>query len=95
MWARIATFEGGDTERLRALNEERMASGTLETPEGMRSGMVLQGDKRLFVSFFDSREAIEAAEAGFERMGDDIPEDVRGRRLSVEVYEVVWEREAS
>jgi hypothetical protein len=24
-------------------------------------------------------------------MGDDIPEDVRGRRTSVDVYDVVWE----
>jgi hypothetical protein len=23
-------------------------------------------------------------------MGDDIPEDIRGRRTSVDVYEVVW-----
>ena len=92
MYARVATFEGGDDERLRELNEQRMGDGTLNPPQGLQRAMVMSGGgKRLFVSFFDSREAIEAAEARFESMGDEIPEDVRGRRLSVDVYEVVWE----
>ena len=53
--------------------------------------MVLQGDKRLFVTFFDSREAMQAAEQRFEEMGNEIPEDVRGRRVSVDTYEVVMD----
>ena len=48
--------------------------------------------QRLFISFFDSREAIEAAEAGFDAMGDTIPEEVRGRRTSVGVYEVGFDQ---
>ena len=92
MYARVATFEGGDDERLRQLNEQRMSDGTLNPPEGLERAMVLSGGgRRLFVSFFDSREAIEAAEQRFESMGDEIPEEVRGRRLAVDVYEVVWE----
>jgi hypothetical protein len=47
--------------------------------------------KRLFITFFDSREALDAAEAGFDAMGDTIPEEVRGRRTSVAVYEVAYE----
>ena len=57
--------------------------------------MVLQDPatgRRLFVTFFDSREAIDAAEQRFEAMGDEIPEDIRGRRTSVDTYEVVWSR---
>jgi hypothetical protein len=50
------------------------------------------GGKRLFISFFDSREALDAAEARFESMGDEIPEDVRGRRTSVAVYEVSFDQ---
>jgi hypothetical protein len=93
MFARVATFEGGDLERIRDLNNERQAQG-LTPPEGVRRVLVLQGDEqRLFVTFFDSREAIAAAEPGFESMGDEIPEDVRGRRLSVDVYEVVYDGE--
>src|SRR5436190_17254779 len=96
MFARIASFEGGDTERLRELNQEQIESGALDLPPGIRRAMVLDdgsGAKRMFVTFFDSREAIEAAEQRFESMGDETPEDVRGRRTGVDVYEVVWERE--
>lgn len=94
MFARVASFEGGDTQRLRQMNDERMASGSANLPEGMRRALLLADQasgRRLFVTFFDSREAIDAAEARFESMGDEIPEDIRGRRTSVDVYEVVMD----
>jgi hypothetical protein len=91
MFARVATFEGGDVHRLRRMNEEAMQTGQLEPPAGMRRAMILQGDRRLFITFFDSREAIDAAEARFEQMGDEIPEEIRGRRVSVDVYEVLFD----
>ena len=97
MYARIASFEGGDNDRLQQLNEERMQSGQMEAPDGMKRAMVLadkDGNRRLFVTFFDSREQVDAAEEGFDRMGDTIPEDVRGRRTSVDVYEVMFDRSA-
>ena len=96
MFARVAAFEGGDNDQLRELNEERMSSGRLELPAGVRRAMVLAGsggESRLFITFFDSREAVAAAEQQFEHMGDEMPEDARGRRTSVEVYEVVWDHE--
>lgn len=96
MFARVASFEGGDPERLRAMNEEAASSGTMDPPAGTKSAMVLQdwaNDRRLFVTFFDSREALEAAESRFESMGDEIPEEIRGRRTAVDVYEVVWQAE--
>jgi len=95
VFARVASFEGGDNERLRQMSEEAMASGEMNPPEGIRRVLMLDDDagkKRLFISFFDSREAIEAAEARFESMGDEIPEDVRGRRTSVIVYEVALDQ---
>lgn len=91
MYARIASFEGGNIERLRELNEQRLETGAADLPDGVRHALELasrNGDKRLFVTLFDSREAIEAAEQRFEEMGDEIPQDVRGRRASVEVYDV-------
>jgi hypothetical protein len=89
MFARVTRHDGGDTEKLRAMNEERMASDNLGLPDGCRRAMVLAGEgHRLFITFFDSKAAIEAAEPRFEAMGDEYPEDVRGRRTSVEVYEV-------
>ena len=97
MFARVASFEGGDAEQLRELNEERMSAGTMELPAGLKSAMVLQdsaNDRRLFITFFDTHEAIAAAEQRFEAMGDEIPEDIRGRRTSVDTYEVVWSQDA-
>jgi len=94
MWVRIASFEGGDTERLRQMNEEAMSSGTMDTPEGMTRALVLvdsDRNRRQFITFFETREQIEAAAEKFEQMGDTIPEEVRGRRTSVDVYEVVYE----
>lgn len=96
MYARVASFEGGDTERLNQLNEERMKSGEMTPPEGMKRVLLLaDGDtnRRQFVAFFDTRENLAAAEEGFDKMGDEIPEDVRGRRTSVAVYEVVLDQE--
>ena len=94
MYARIASFEGGDDDRLQQINQERMDAGTMKTPEGMKSAMVLADrakGRRLFISFFDSEDAIRAAEQQFEAMGEEIPEDVRGRRIAVDVYEVVFQ----
>src|SRR5205823_3606211 len=45
--------------------------------------------KRKFLAFFESRDALEAAEAGFDRQGDTIAEEIRGKRTSVHYYEVV------
>ena len=70
-----------------------MASGTMNPPAGVKRAMVLQGPRRLFVTFFDSREELEAAQERFERMGDEIPEEIRGKRVSVDVYEVVFDGE--
>jgi hypothetical protein len=88
MWARVATFEGVDIERMR--EEASRPSGTM--PEGMRGAFGLadaESGRQLFITLFDSREAIEAAEPTFEQMGDEISEEIRGRRVSKEYYEVL------
>jgi hypothetical protein len=92
MWVRVATFEGGDTEKLDQLMDERMSSGEMPPPEGMQTVLILDdkdATKRKFLAFFDSRDALEAAEAGFDRQGETIPEEVRGKRTSVHYYEVL------
>lgn len=91
MWVRVATFEGGDTEKLDRMLEERMSSGEMTPPEGMSSILILDdkdAKKRKFFAFFDSRESLEAAEAGFDQQGDAIPEELRGKRTTVHYYEV-------
>ena len=92
MWVRVATFEGADREKIDKLMAEQMSSGEMVSPDGMTSALILDEEgarKRKFFAFFDSREAVEAAEAGFDRQGDTIPEEVRGKRTSVHYYEVL------
>jgi hypothetical protein len=92
MWVRVATFEGGDTEKLDALVQERMSSGEMTPPEGLSSVLILDdadANKRKFLAFFDSRDTLDAAEDGFDRQGDEIPEEIRGKRTSVHFYDVV------
>ena len=92
MWVRVATFEGGDTEKLDKLMDERMSSGEMTPPEGMSSVLVLDdkdAKKRKFLAFFESRDTLEAAEAGFDKQGDTIPEEIRGKRTTVHYYDVV------
>lgn len=92
MWVRVATFEGGDTEKLDRLMDERMSSGEMTPPDGMSSVLILDdkdAKKRKFLAFFESRDAVEAAEAGFDQQGDTIPEEIRGKRTSVHYYDVV------
>jgi hypothetical protein len=94
MYARVASFQGGDNDRLQQMNQERMESGQMQSPDGMKRAMVLadrEANTRLFIAFFDNREQVDAASERFEQMGDEIPEDVRGRRTSVDVYEVVFD----
>ena len=91
MWVRVATFEGVDKQKMEEVMQERMSSGGMATPPGMNSVLILDdtdAKKRKFLAFFDSREALDAAEAGFEQMGETIPEDVRGKRTSVHYYDV-------
>jgi hypothetical protein len=87
MWARVASFEGTDVQRMRI--ESRRPPD--EIPEEFRGFLNLVDEetgRQMFITLFDSREAIEATEQWFERMGDQVPEEVRGRRVSKEYWEV-------
>jgi hypothetical protein len=92
MYARVASFDQRDADVVDDLIgsvRERVSSG--QAPPGAKSLLMLvdrAGGKSLGISFFESEDAIREAEPAFERMGDEIPEQVRGRRTSVEVYEV-------
>lgn len=91
MHARVAAFEG-DTSRIDDLIgtiRERMSSGD-DIPGAKRFLMLIDrgSGTSLGITFFESEEAIRAAAPIFERMGDEVPEELRGRRTSVEIYEV-------
>ena len=95
MIARIATFEGGDAEEMRRINNQMLVERSAALPSGLRRVMVLMRDDSRWsvVSFFDDEEAAGAAEARFEEMGDEIPEHVRGKRVSLDSYEVAFDVE--
>jgi hypothetical protein len=92
MFARVATFENRDVTRVDELVElvrSRAVPGD-EIPDAIRHVMLLDPRDRsaLGVTFFDSEDALRAAEPAFEKLGTEIPETARGRRTSVSVYEV-------
>jgi hypothetical protein len=89
MWARVASFEGTDVERMRSEAGRRPPEELI--PAGLRGVLSLvdaDAGRQLFITFFDSRAQIEAAEVQFEQMGDRFPEELRGRRVSRDYYEV-------
>jgi hypothetical protein len=91
MFARVATFENRDVTRVDELVElVRTRAVPGEIPEAVRHVMLLDPRDRsaLGVTFFDSEDALRAAEPAFEKLGAEIPETARGRRTSVSVYEV-------
>jgi hypothetical protein len=91
MFVRVAKFEGGDMDRLRE-EQPRFES---EGPSSMRGHLILFDDssnRRMFLSFYDSREDAEEADRQLDAMGDSIPEEIRGRRLSHTIYEAVHAR---
>jgi hypothetical protein len=86
----VASFEGTDVARMR---DEARRPPPGEMPEGLRGALGLadaESGRQLFITLFDSREAMEAAEPWFEQMGDEIPEELRGRRVSREYWEVAF-----
>ena len=95
MIARIATFEGGDADEMYRINNEMLVKRSAELPPGVRRVMVLRKDESRWsvISFFDSEEDAAAAEQRFEELGDEIPESARGRRVSLETYEVAFDVE--
>lgn len=95
MIARLATFEGGDAEEMRRINNELLVERSSSLPDGMLRVMVLMKDDTRWsvISFFDDEESARAAEARFEEMGDEIPESVRGRRVGLETFEVAFDVE--
>jgi hypothetical protein len=95
MIARVARFEGGDAEEMRRRNNDMLVERATELPGGILRVMVLMKDESTWsvISFFDSEEAAVAAEGRFEQMGDEIPESVRGKRISLESFEVAFDVE--
>ena len=93
MFARVATFEGGDLEQARSVNNDILVNDPSRLPAGVKRVMVLEGDQRLIITFFETREALEASEQKFEQLGDEIDESVRGKRVGLATYELLFDME--
>ena len=95
MYARVAAFENRDPSRVDELIDtvkERAQEGQ-DFPDAKRALMLVDrtAGTALGITFFETEEAITQAEPAFERLGDEIPEELRGTRTSLDTYEVVIE----
>jgi hypothetical protein len=93
MYARIAFFEDHDPSQIDELMrrlEERSRHHQEVLPESRAFlGLVdRERGKSIGITFFDSREAMEASETALAQFPQTYPESVKGRRVAVEVYEV-------
>ena len=94
MYARVASFENRDpslADQLIGQIREGSERARERMPDARGALMLVDREKNtsLGVVFFDSKEAIEKAGPAFEQMGDEFPEELRGKRRSVDVFEVV------
>ena len=98
MFVRIARFEGGDPSevderisRVRAMMDEGSTPPGLE---GVRRSMMLvdrQTGSGLGVTFFDTEDAMRRGDQALNEMTP--PAGMTGTRTSVEMYEVVIDRD--
>jgi hypothetical protein len=93
MYARVAFFEDHDPaemdELVRRL-EERSRQHPDVLPDA-RSFLVFVDRERgrsVGITFFDTVEALEAAEPAFSGFPRDYPDSLKGRRVALDVYEV-------
>lgn len=94
MYARVAAFEYRDMSRIDELIttvQERARSGAgVPAVQGFLMLIDRERGTALGIALFETEAALRDSEAAFERMGDEIPEELRGRRTSVDVYEVLF-----
>ena len=90
MYARVASFEERDPSLTDDLIQRAREVGPSTVPEAKGFLGLFDRDRgnALSVTFFDSEEAIRTSEQAFEDMAQHFPPEMRGRRTSVDVYEV-------
>lgn len=92
MYARVAAFENPDASRIDELmatvRERARAGGDMPGAKRVLALVDREAGRMLGITLFETEEAIREAEPRFEQMGDEIPEELRGKRTGVEIYEV-------
>jgi heme-degrading monooxygenase HmoA len=91
MYARVASFEGRDPSLTDELISRVRDQGPSSVPEakGFLGLFDRERGTSLGITFFDSEEAIQNSEQAFEDMAQNFPPEMRGRRTSVDVCEVM------
>jgi hypothetical protein len=93
MYARVAAFEGRDMNLAEQLSEKVRDRARHEDAIPGAHGFLMLIDREqgtaLGITLFATEKEIRAAEPAFEEMASTIPEEMRGRRVSVDVYEVL------
>ncbi|HZC28270.1 MAG TPA: hypothetical protein VE269_00915 [Gaiellaceae bacterium] len=91
MYARVASFEGRDAGMTDELIDRVRDVGPSSVPDAKGFLGLFDRDRgtALGVTFFDSEDAIRNSEQAFEDMAQHFPSEMRGRRTSVDVYEVM------
>ena len=91
MYARVARFEGGETEAMRRGVAEISHRAGQGPPEGVPAkGFLLlfdpEGGRGLAISLFETEDDMRTGDATLNEMSP--PAGAMGRRTSVEFYEV-------
>jgi hypothetical protein len=93
MYARVAAFEGRDMNLAEQLSEKVRDRARHEDAIPGAHGFLMLIDREqgtaLGITLFATEKEIRAAEPAFEKMASTIPEEMRGRRVSVDIYEVL------
>lgn len=91
MYARVASFEGRDASLTDELIKRVRDQGPSSVPDakGFLGLFDRERGSALGITFFDSEDAIRKSERAFEDMAQHFPAEMRGRRTSVDVYEVL------
>jgi len=90
MLARVATWEGGSPEGIRAATAEMRANMAQGPPPGVTStGFTMladaEGGRILMIGMFENEDDLRTSEAALGAMN---PPDGMGRRTAVDIYEV-------
>ena len=91
MYARVASFEGRDSSLTDELIQRVRDQGPSSVPDakGFLGLFDRERGTSLGITFFESEEAIRDSEQAFEDMAQNFPAEMRGRRTSVDVHEVM------
>jgi len=91
MYARVASFEGRDSSLTDELVKRVRDQGPGSVPDakGFLGLFDRERGTALGITFFDSEEAIRNSQRAFEEMAQNFPAEMRGRRTSVDVSEVM------